>query len=272
MDRLKELICSCGAAKAGIISFSDCDIINPRVLDKMSFVPQSVIVGILPYYTHYCDLPKTVSAYALAYDYHLFIRELCENILDKAQQMYPSAHFSWFADHSPINEKLAAAKAGLGIIGEHSLLITPEYSSYVFLFEIFTDLVYHTKPHTVQGCERCEKCLAACPADLYDKTQCLSAITQKKGNLNQKEVSMIAEAGCVWGCDICQRVCPHTVKAIESGSIYSEIDWFNYNIKSAPTQESILDSEDFSKRAYSWRGTATILRNIDILKHKDTKS
>ena len=265
MNNLKELICKCGAAQAGVISYSDCDIINQRLIDKLSFPPKSVFIGIIPYYTHHCDKPRTISAYALPYDYHNYIKCVCENIVSQAQEAYPQANFAWFGDHSPINEKLATAKAGLGIIGEHSLLITPEYSSFVFLFEILTDIEFNVESHEIQSCEKCGRCISSCTVDIFNKSSCLSAITQKKGDLDDKEKLLIRNSGCVWGCDICQIVCPHTTQAINSGSIYSEIDWFNNNIITTPTPESVNNIEDFSKRAYSWRGTSTILRNINIV-------
>lgn len=269
MNKITEIIRKCGAAKSGAINYSECDIINPRLIEKLPFSPETVFIGIVPYYTHYCDQPRNVSAYALAYDYHLYIKELCERIITEAQAEYPHAEFSWFCDHSPINEKTAAAKAGLGIIGEHSLLITPEYSSFVFLFEIFTDLKYSVKPNKILNCEKCGKCIESCPADLFDKRSCLSAVTQKKGTLSENEKQLIQKTESVWGCDICQTVCPHTINALKTESIYSETAWFNYNIISSPTQESVSDLTDFSKRAYSWRGPQTILRNIDIFNNKE---
>lgn len=266
MDKIKNIIINSGAAGVGIIPYSDCDIINQRLHNSLRFEPRSVFVGIVPYYTRHCEQTKTVSAYALSYDYHTIIAEIGERVIREAQKVYPDAQFAFFCDHSPINEKLAAAKAGLGIIGQNSLLITPEYSSYVFIFELISDLECFEKAISITTCENCGACVKACPGYLSGKSECLSAITQKKGELSEKEIALIRSCGSVWGCDICQEVCPHTKAAKMSGSIYTNSPCFNYNIIYTPTQDTINDSEDFSKRAYSWRGAKVITRNIELLK------
>ena len=265
MKTIQELLIDLGAAEVGVIAYEHCDVINHNLENRLSFHPNSVIIGTVPYYTAFCDIPHTVSAYALAYDYHKLLFNICNNAIEKLSQLYPQAHFAGFADHSPINEKLAAAKAGLGIIGDHSLLITKKHSSFVFLFEIITDLVFDVKPHKIEYCEHCGACKNACPANINDKKTCLSAITQKKGELTQSEIDLIKNSGYVWGCDICQMICPHTKEAIASKTIYTNLSWFNSGIISVPDTNTIFDEEDFNNRAYSWRGRQTILRNISIL-------
>ena len=265
MENLIKIMVECGSADAAAIKYENCDIINQRLADKLGFTPKSVCIGIIPYYTHFCDKDKTVSSYALAYDYHTYIKNLGEAIIAKASSIYPSAHFSCFGDHSPINEKTAAARAGLGIIGKHSLLITPLYSSFVFLFEIISDLECDRDAGEIKHCENCGNCIAACPANISDKKTCLSAVTQKKGELSKSEADLLKATSCAWGCDICQAVCPHTVDAINQGTIYTSNNWFNSNVIAHPSEESIANVSDFNSRAYSWRGSATILRNLNII-------
>ena len=91
-------------------------------------------------------------------------------------------------------------------------------------------------------CINCGKCVSACPAKA-NMDACLSAITQKKGELNDLEVNQIKESKCAWGCDICQEVCPYTKKAILNGTIYTSIDYFNKNLT------PLLKSEDIEKLA-----------------------
>lgn len=265
MKKLIEIMIECGAGDAAAIKFCDCEIINSRLSEKIPFSPKSVFIGTIPYYTHFCDNKKTISSYALAYDYHTYINKLGEAIIEKAKLCYPNANFVCFGDHSPINEKLAAAKAGLGIIGQHSLLITPKHSSYVFLFEIITDIECNSKAQTIKCCEKCGKCIAACPTDISDKKTCLSALTQKKGQLTVEEEALIKLSSCAWGCDICQEICPHTINAKNTGTIYTNNNWFNNNVLNCPSAESIACTSDFASRAYSWRGSSTILRNLSII-------
>lgn len=262
IEILKEL----GAAEVGIVPYEECEIINPGLEKRLGFVPKSVIIGIVPYYTRFCDAPRSISAYALAYDYHKVLSKICTDSIDKFKAEFPDAHFAGFADHSPINEKLAAAKVGLGIIGDHSLLITESFSSFVFLFDIITDLEFNAPVIDIKHCEHCGACKKACPSNIDDKKTCISAITQRKGELTEEEIDTIRNTGYVWGCDICQLACPHTSKAKNSGTIYTDSVWFNSNIIPFPNEDTVNDDGDFSMRAYSWRGKQIILRNISLLK------
>ncbi len=271
MERIQKILASCGIVDSAPIKYSDCRVINPRLASRLDFEPKSVCIGLLPYYTKYCDSPRSVSAYALAYDYHKLIDALAQRVLQIAKETIPDSHFAVFGDHSPIDEKDAAAKAGLGIIGTHSLLITPKYSSFVFLFELITDIECDADPKEIKHCENCGLCTLACPTFLAGNGMCVSAISQKKGDLNLFEANAILKARTVWGCDICQLACPHTKKAIENKTIYTNIDWFTQNVLPYPTEETV-DSADFEMRAYAWRGKSTILRNISLMNQiKDKK-
>jgi epoxyqueuosine reductase QueG len=205
-------------------------------------------------------------------DYHRFFTGLFDDILPRLREKFPENKFAGFTDHSPIDERAAAAAAGLGFIGRHGLLITEPYSSYVFLGEIIADPDTAAdedaaKP-TVRNsafCENCNLCVAACPFGLFGG--CLSALTQKKGELSEDEKKMIAKYGFSWGCDICQEVCPHTAAARSRGSIYTSIPYFLRALTPRLTRELVLSmsDEEFSRRAYSWRGRETILRNLELI-------
>ncbi|MCQ2426922.1 MAG: hypothetical protein MJ137_00785 [Clostridia bacterium] len=256
--------------KAAGIPIESCRLTRAYKLQQAGFEPRSVCMGIIPYYTPACDGDRTVSAYAVSRDYHLFIKEIGEIIIDEAKRLYPSSGFAVFGDNSPIDERDAAAKAGLGIIGRNGMLITEEYSSYVFLFELITDLLPHTPSDEPRYCAHCGHCKAACPYGF--ENGCLSAVTQKKGSLTPEEERMVLKYGSVWGCDICQEVCPHTEKAREAGTIYTPIEFFYDNPIPSPTAETLADAEDLKTRAYSWRPVSVILRNIELMeknRHND---
>ncbi len=271
MHLLEEIMIKAGAQKAGLIKYEDCDIINYRLAQRLEFEPKSVCIGIVPYYTRFCDNNRTVSSYAVAEDYHRLLASIGGKAVGEFSNIFTDANAIFFGDHSPINEKLAAAKAGLGIIGRHSLLITPEYSSYVFLCELITDIEIDKQPNSIKYCDNCGACMIACPGFLRGKCDCISHITQRKGLLTENESKLINNSGAVWGCDICQEACPYTLRAIKNGTIYTSNPFFNNNILLTPTSETISNTEDFSVRAYSWRGKETILRNIDILNGSEIK-
>ena len=246
------------------ISLRDCRIIRPYKLEMCSFKQNfdnlNAIMLAVPYYTDCKD--RNLSAYAIPRDYHLYFKNLFDDILPKLAENYPNYKFFGFTDNSPINEVEASARAGLGVIGANRMLITEKYSSFVFLGEIITDMTIATKSCEITYCSNCGRCKLLCP---MDKTKiCLSELTQKKGELNDREKTIISDFGSVWGCDICQEVCPYTSSAIKSGTIYTPIDFFKDELISYLTVEMLdgMSDEEFASRSYSWRGRETIRRNL----------
>ncbi len=252
------------------ISLDECEITRPYLLEKKGIKNGSVIIFAVPYFTHPESEKSNVSHYAISRDYHLFFASLFDNIINHLEKKFPNNKFAGFTDHSPINEIKAAAKSGLGIIGQNHLLITKKYSSFVFIGEIITDALLDFNATDIEYCPDCGLCSCACPVGM-NVSKCLSSITQKKGDLTDEETELIKKHGCAWGCDICQNACPYTKNAIKNGTIYTNIDFFK-NERTPYLNNAIIDSmsdEEFSARAYSWRGKKTIKRNLLILEGKE---
>ena len=255
----------------GFLSLDDCKIIRPHLLERCGITDGSVAVFAAPYYSAAADTEgRNVSLYAVPRDYHLYFKELFERFSKEAKEKFPDAKFGLFSDHSPIDEVNAAAKTGLGIIGRNHLLITEKYSSFVFLGEIVTDLELTSELYEIRHCEDCGACMRACPADLSVE-ECLSALTQKKGELTDTETEKILSHGLAWGCDRCQTACPHTVAAVKNGTIHSPIDFFCDNCTPVLTADVVeqMGEKEFSERAYAWRGKNTILRNLKLFEKGD---
>ena len=249
------------------IRLSDCKIIRPYLLEKAEIsadVGCAVMIAV-PYVTESFG-KGNVSEYAKGPDYHIFFKQLFDTVIPCLQNAFPSARFAGFTDHSPIDEINAAALAGLGIIGRNGLLITEKYSSFVFIGELITDIQIDCHPHAIKHCENCGICISACPVGC-DKSRCLSALTQKKGELTEEESALLVKFGSVWGCDICQKECPHTKEAVISKSLFTDIPFFKENTIPKLTYDAVneMPNEEFSRRAYSWRGKQTILRNLRII-------
>ncbi len=245
---------------ADAIPFDECKILNDRKLAEVGFSPKSAIVFAIPYYAGAFS-SRNLSLYAVARDYHLFFRRFSEELSDALSALFPNACFAAFADNSPIDEREAAAKAGLGVMGKNGLLLTKRYGPYVFLAEILTDLAYEKigtlDAYSVKLCEGCLACLDACPK----KEVCLSALTQKKGALSKEEEEEILSLGSVWGCDVCQSACPYAAHAdVTPLAFFKEalIPHLTVDILDA------MSEEEFKARAYSWRGRKTILRNLRL--------
>ncbi len=248
-----------------VIPFEICKIINQRLMGKCNFTPKSVVIFLLPYYT--AD-PVNLSRYAVSRDYHAIFLEISSRICNAISNVLPNVKLAAFCDHSPIDERDAAACSGLGIIGKNRLLINEKYGSYVFIGEIITDIpvsIFGTFAYKdKEFCIGCGKCETACPtkALLNSENECLSAITQRKGELSNLEVELMRKVNTVWGCDLCQTVCPYNKNPVLT-PIAEFYDKRIDNLTSRALDE--MSDDDFLQRAYSFRKKATIKRNLEKL-------
>ena len=266
LSTVKNLLAKRGISLCAPLSLCDATVLRPHLLKRVGIEEGTVLLFAVPYYTTFCDnTARNISAYAVSRDYHLFFEELFDELLPQLQETFPTHKFAGFSDHSPINEVEAATKAGLGTVGMNHLFLTKEHSSFVFLGEIITDAILPVTPHPADNCISCGACLAACPVDL-SIDRCLSALTQKKGDLTAEEKKAILESGCLWGCDICQNTCPVTKAAKETGTIYTNVSFFTESPIFHLTKEELneMSDEAFATRAYAWRGKQVILRNLSL--------
>ena len=249
------------------IPLSACRVQRPYLLAREEIGEDgTAILFAVPYYTPACDRPRrNVSAYAVARDYHGYFSSLFEEILPVLRAAFPEETFAGYADHAPIDEVDAAARAGLGVRGENGLLITEEYSSFVFLGALYTSAALPASAGEIRKCEGCGACKRVCPA--VQGAPCLSALTQKKGELSEEEQALLRTHGTVWGCDLCQDACPHTVRARRAGTLYTKIPYFYEQPLPSLSSERIesMTEEEFSARAYAWRRRETVARNLAVI-------
>ena len=270
-SRIAELLKAHNIDLFAPVKLSDCKITKKYLLEKAEIDPSIgvAIIMAVPYLVN-DGIDGNLSDYAKSRDYHLFFSSLFEELTTALHREFPEYRFAGFTDHSPIDEINTAAIGGLGIIGTNGLFISEKYSSFVFLGELVTDAPIDCVKNEVKLCENCGLCFNACPVGC-DKLGCLSAITQKKGELSDDEKKLILANGSAWGCDICQKICPHTQSAIKSGSIYSSVPFFNEKRTPFLTYEAIegMSDEEFAERAYSWRGRKVLLRNLELLESSE---
>lgn len=248
------------------LAYQDCRETAPGIMARESFTPRSVLLFLLPYYAGETD---NLSRYAAARDYHIAIREVGERLIDRLRACYPDAAFHTYGDHSPIDECHAARIAGLGVGGDNGLLINERYGSYVFIADVVTDLDPQTlgavSPCEPGTCEHCGACRAACPTGVlrgesfHGRMVCLSAITQRKGELEPHEIALMRQCHTVWGCDACQSCCPHNRQPVASPLAFfheSRTPRLTY------AQIAAMPDGEFAERAYAWRKRRTLLRNL----------
>jgi epoxyqueuosine reductase len=160
-----------------------------------------------------------IARYAYGKDYHLVIREKLNLMISRIKQFACDFQARAFTDSAPVLEKAWAARSGLGWIGKNTCLIHPKLGSYVFLGEIITDLVLAYDDRRINDlCGGCNRCIESCPTGailaprLLAARKCISYLTiEYRGDLPPEEKDHFK--GWIFGCDICQEVCPWNRKA-----------------------------------------------------------
>ena len=189
---------------------------DPRLLLPSA---RSVVVVALNYYTphNHTDDPATgkISRYAWGDDYHDVVGDKLKRLLAWIKEEWPEAEGKTCVDIQPMMDKAWAERGGLGWIGKHSNLITREYGSWVFLGELLLNLELEYDAEGVQDhCGNCTLCLEACPTNaiiepyVVDSARCISYATiELRAPALPEDVAGKME-GWLYGCDICQDVCP----------------------------------------------------------------
>ena len=184
---------------------------------------KTVIVVLQNYSTHKTQSDPgapVLSKYAYGTDYHFVMKEKLRQLLEFIQTEIAPCKARPFVDSAPVLERSWAHRAGLGWIGKHSNLISLVYGSFFFIGELILDLeLPYDKPKEVRDhCGTCTRCIDACPTRaiianrVVDARKCISYQTiELKGDLDPNLRGKFENR--VFGCDICQDVCPWNLKA-----------------------------------------------------------
>lgn len=154
-----------------------------------------------------------ISRYALGRDYHKIIRQKLKQLGDKISAVQGEFGFRPFVDSAPVLERPLAAKAGLGWIGKHSLLLNPQAGSWFFLGELLVDLPLPVDRPITQDCGNCVACITMCPTGaivapyVVDARRCISYLTIELKDAIPEELRPLI-GNRIYGCDDCQLVCP----------------------------------------------------------------
>ena len=157
-----------------------------------------------------------IARYARGRDYHEAIKQRLHDLCDALRQHHPSTEFRAFVDTAPVPERELAARAGLGWTGKHTLTIHPKLGSYLLLGGFFTTLPLEPpagQAPVADHCGTCTRCIDACPTQAItpysvDARRCISYLTIE----HRAPIDPALHEGMgpwVFGCDICQEVCPH---------------------------------------------------------------
>ena len=263
--RIREIMEKYGARFAAALSLS----LAPRINDRDYAFPDDGVV--IPFYIpYYVGEESNLACFAASPDYHALCAAAFKECSDLISER--GGYFRGFADVSPFSEVALAAMCSLGVVGDHGMLITPLHSSFVVLGEIVTDaenaVGFPVADGVARECEHCGACRAACPTDaLDDRTRCVSAITQKKGELTEAERDVIRRTRSPWGCDRCALACPHTVLAAKNGTLETDVGYFRRDrlgVVSSADIEAMSD-EKYASYTFSWRRREVLIRNLRVI-------
>lgn len=211
-----------------------------------------------------------ISLISRGLDYHMVVGEKLNKLKDFMLAEVPEAQILAMVDKSPILEKALAVKAGLGWFGKNTLLMTPEFGSWVCLGELITDIPFQPDEMMSGDCGTCRRCIEACPTGALqegedlDLDKCLACVTLMKDlpepAIREKMQDML------YGCDLCQLACPRSQPAEvpEHPEFYAEPD------DAYPALSDILQLTNtgfksrFGHTSGAWRGRTPMQRNAVI--------
>ena len=162
---------------------------------------------------------EAIAAYAHGKDYHLSIGSI---LREWAAQVQGQA----FIDSLPVAERELAVLAGLGFIGRNTMLINTKFGSGFFIGGILLNTdVSATPMHPQNGCAKCRRCIDACPSKaitedgFLDSRRCASYLTiEHRGEFSEEQKGWVKDS--IFGCDICQRVCPYNARHLAETEPY----------------------------------------------------
>ena len=235
---------------------------------------ETVVVVALSYYQDEPTRPEglrgQLSRYCRGLDYHDLMLERLETVASSWKKKH-GVQSVCFVDTGPPLERAFAEKAGIGRLGKNTNLIAPKLGSWVFLGVMATELLIPPdRPATYSICGSCRLCIDACPTNcldewVLDSENCLGYLNQKHDDIPTEHRRALGD--WLFGCDICQVVCPHNVKATKNlvpefaplekpGAFPDLVEMVNM------TGEQF--EEWFRPTAADWRGPDAIKRNAVV--------
>ena len=232
-----------------------------RAASRLPKAARSVIVCLFPY-AFESEAPRNLSRYACVPDYHTAAGAVLRAFAQSLREAFPAESFEAFLDNSPVREVAAAVAADLGVRGDNGLFISDAFGSYVFIGCVVTTLALPVT-EAARECVHCGACAAACPGACLPsalRDTCVSSLTQQKCDWTEEERALVLRGGSLWGCDMCQEVCP--MNADKPKAPHPCFTWYD-------PQMTVRSLEDISEKAYGWRGKAVLERNLALFNEKE---
>jgi len=209
-----------------------------------------------------------IAKYAYGEDYHRVVKDKLFELLDHLRESLGAIQGRCFVDSAPVMERAWAKRSGLGWVGKHSLLLRKNEGSFFFLAELIVDYDFTPDSPVADHCGTCTRCLDACPTgaivapEVVDSSRCISHMTIELHDALPEEHKAVISPW-VFGCDICQDVCPWNRHARPNAEPrFSPSEWPDWT--SQDWQELTEETFDrvFGKSALTRRGLEGIRRNL----------
>lgn len=291
-ERIREELLELGFHKVG---FTDCLVLErakgyleergagpfepedlpPRTDPRLMMPTGKTVISVAMSY-HHPDPERPsgprgrLSKYCRGLDYHELMLERLEEMAERIEQEHGTKSVC-FVDTGPPLERAFAEKAGLGRAGKNTNLIIPKLGSWVFLGMMVTELeLVPDAPAEYDICGRCTLCIDACPTGCItewqvDSENCLGYLNQKYDDVPVEHREAMGD--WLFGCDICQEVCPHNIRAaselVEDFAPLTKPGAFPSLIEMVAMTEEQFETW-FLPTAADWRGRDTIRRNAFV--------
>jgi len=248
---------------------------------------KSIIVALIPYEHRNIvkqDVDDRIYGYvtnsAWEYDYHKVVGGKLTEIVNKLTSEFSDELFKVLVDTSPLIDRLIARAANLGEYGKNTFLINKDYGTSFYIGYIISTVDIKDEPNIdyidVDICENCSKCVDLCPTNALkgnftmDVEKCISYISQKKNFLTEYEMDKMGST--IYGCDICQMVCPHNFIKKEVPFEYKRKTKNLIDVKEILKLSNKKLRDRYKDSSFMWRGSNIIKRNaIIVLRNKGSK-
>ncbi len=239
----------------------------------------SVVLNYFPGHIHYPENHPKISKYALGRDYHKVMKKMLKALFFSLQAKIPEMEGRFFVDSAPIMDKVWAQKSGLGWMGKNTNIIHPKIGSFIFIGEIVCNLEIESDTAISHRCGNCTRCIDACPTGAITEPykinaqKCISYQTiEKKGDIDADIVPKLNHF--IFGCDICQDVCPwnRRAKASEHPEIANKKEWVDFSFQDFLEMEEAQFDKIFAGAPIRRAGLSKIQRTIQqIRKNQKTE-
>ena len=272
-DRLVDWLRNKMHGEMGYMSNYLDERLDPRILVENARSVISVLLNYFPTEKQTDQYAPVLSKYAYGKDYHFVMKDKLGELLNFIQSEIAPCEGRCFVDSAPVLDRAWAAQAGLGWIGKNTNLISTEHGSFFFIGELIIDLELSADTKVVRDhCGNCTRCIDACPTQalvapyVLDARRCISYQTiETRGQIDPGLKGKFENR--VFGCDICQDVCPWNLKseAHQEPAFHPKMKLMNLTKHEWQNMDKPLFNELFRNSAVKRTRFEGLKRNLKFL-------